>query len=308
MRFSFVLSPEWSWKETLGLFRQAEAVGFERILYGDHLLPMGGDIDGPVQEGWSILAAVAATVPRVRVGASVICNNFRNPALLAKMAATVDQISGGRLSLGLGVGWYEQEHSAYGYGFPSAGERFRQLEESIQIVQSLFANRRTTFNGAHYQVTDAPLFPKPVQSPLPIFIGARKPKGMKLAARYAQEWNTTDFNWIVEQQGNELPEVMRTFHQACADEGRDVASIEASTLAFFAFEGDPGAGQAEFYRKHRGQLPVVGDGNTLCKAVERVEAAGFSQICVCSVTLGVGYDDLRRGMERFMTEVGARFA
>lgn len=308
MRFSFILSPEFTWEETLGLYRQAEAVGFDRVLYGDHLLPMGDDVDGPVSEGWTMIAAVAATVPRVRVGTSVTCNSFRNPALLAKMAATVDQISGGRLSLGLGAGWYELEHTAYGFDFPPAGERFGRLEESVRIIRSMFEKERTTFDGRYYQLTDAPLCPKPVQAPLPIFIGARLPRGMKLAARYAQEWNTTDFSWIVDEQSNAKPEIMRLFEQACADEGRDLASIERSTLVFFAFADDSGAmAQAEFYRKHRGQSAVVGDSDAHCRVVERVEAAGFSQICACSVTLGVDYDGIRRGMERFMNEVGRRF-
>jgi alkanesulfonate monooxygenase SsuD/methylene tetrahydromethanopterin reductase-like flavin-dependent oxidoreductase (luciferase family) len=309
MRFSFILSPEFTWEETLGLYQQAEAVGFDRVLYGDHILPMGDDIDGPVSEGWTMLAAVAATVPRLRVGTSVTCNGFRNPALLAKMAATVDRISGGRLSLGLGAGWYGLEHTAYGFDFPTPGERFGRLEESIQIIQSMFANRRTTFQGRYYQVTDAPLDPKPIQSPVPIFIGARLPRGMRLAARYAQEWNTTNFAWLADAETNAKPEVMRLFEQACADEGRDLASIERSTLVFFAFADDPGAmGQAEFYRKHRGQSAVVGDSNALCRVVERVEAAGFSQICACSVTLGADYDGIRKGMERFMKEVGSRFS
>jgi alkanesulfonate monooxygenase SsuD/methylene tetrahydromethanopterin reductase-like flavin-dependent oxidoreductase (luciferase family) len=308
MRFSFILSPEFTWDETLGLFSQAEAVGFDRVLYGDHILPMDDDVDGPVGEAWTMLAAIAARVPRLQVGTSVTCNNFRNPALLAKMAAGVDQISGGRLSLGMGIGWYEREHQAYGFPFPPVGERFERLEEALKIMRSMFAQRRTTFEGKYYQVTDAPLCPKPIQDPLPIFVGAKMPRGMRMAARYADEWNTTNVNWLAEDDDGSVPEVMRNFRQACADVGRDPTTIEASTAVFLIFGDNPGAVEnAEFYRKHRGLNPVVGDSAHLRKAVERARDVGFSHIAVTSVSLGVGYDGIRAGAERFMNEVGRHF-
>ena len=127
---------------------------------------------------------------RLRFGNAVLCQSFRNPALLAKMAATLQFMSGGRFILGLGAGWHEEEYQAYGYEFPSAPVRVEQLEEAIQIIQIMWREETATFQGRHYQVAEARCEPRPDPIP-PIMVGAFKPKMLRLAAKYADWWNVS---------------------------------------------------------------------------------------------------------------------
>ena len=139
---------------------------------------------------WSTLAGLAATVPRLRIGSMVSCNTYRHPAVLAKIAATVDNISGGRLVLGLGAGWQENEHAAYGLDLHTLGERMQRMEEACQVIKTLFTNRRSNYAGRYYQLAHAPLEPKPVQNPLPLLIGGGGEKvTLRVTAQYADEWH-----------------------------------------------------------------------------------------------------------------------
>lgn len=166
-----------------------EQLGFDGLWLVDHFWANGMP-DADFLEGWTTLGALAAATTRLRLGLMVTCVSYRNPALLAKMAATVDQISGGRIELGLGAGWMDSEYKAYGYEFPSTGTRLAQLEEALEIITRMMRESRSSFEGRHYRVEDAPNLPKPVQSPLPITIGgAGEKKLLRLAARYAQRWN-----------------------------------------------------------------------------------------------------------------------
>ena len=134
---------------------------------------------------------MAAAVPRLRLGPLVLGNTYRHPAVLAKMAATVDHISGGRLVLGLGAGWQENEHLAFGLEYSTVGGRLRRLEEACRVIRSMFDNRRSTIDGKFYQVTEAPLEPKPVQARLPLMIGGGGEKvTLRIVAQHADEWNT----------------------------------------------------------------------------------------------------------------------
>jgi len=171
MRFGFWPGPNNSWNDTLVLAKHAESGGWHGVWYADHFMPNAEDTSGPTSECWTTLAALAASVPRIRIGALVTGNTYRHPAVLAKMAANVDNISGGRCVLGLGAGWQENEHRAYGIDFSTLGGRVSRFEEACQVVTGLFTNEKTGFAGKHYQLTDAPLAPKPVQKPLPLLIG-----------------------------------------------------------------------------------------------------------------------------------------
>src|SRR5687768_10563237 len=159
MRFSVWPNAGQAWDQIVDVARHAEATGWDGVWMADHFMPMAeGPADGPTFECWSLLAALAASVPRVRLGALVTGNTYRHPAVLANIATTVDHIAGpGRLILGIGAGWQENEHRAYGIDFgASAGERLARLDEACQIIRGLLDNQRTTVEGRHYRVTDAP--------------------------------------------------------------------------------------------------------------------------------------------------------
>jgi F420-dependent oxidoreductase-like protein len=172
----------------------AEQTGYDGFFRSDHYVAMGGDgLPGPT-DAWLTLAALAVQTSRIRLGTLVTSATFRLPGPLAIGVAQVDAMSGGRVELGLGGGWFEQEHTAYGIPFPPVGERFDRLEEQLEIVEGLWTTpvgEQYTFEGKHYQVTNSPALPKPVQSPRPPIIvgGAGKKRTPALAARYADEFN-----------------------------------------------------------------------------------------------------------------------
>ncbi|MHB8578177.1 MAG: LLM class F420-dependent oxidoreductase, partial [Dehalococcoidia bacterium] len=219
MRFSIWPSPGGRWEDTLAICRHAASTGWDGLWFSDHFMPNTPAATGPVHESWMTLAALAAAVPRVRIGTLVSGNTYRHPAVLAKMAAEIDQISGGRFVLGLGAGWQENEHAAYGLPFPSIAERLRRLDEACQVIIGLFTNARTTFAGRYYQLQDAPLEPKPVQSPLPLFIGGGgEKKTLRIVAKYANEWNV----WGTPET---LRQKIAVLDQHCAAVGRPPAEV-----------------------------------------------------------------------------------
>jgi alkanesulfonate monooxygenase SsuD/methylene tetrahydromethanopterin reductase-like flavin-dependent oxidoreductase (luciferase family) len=183
----------------------------------DHL--QFGDAD--VLEGFTALAYMAARHPQLKFGHTVLCQSFRNPALVAKMGATLHFLSGGRFILGLGAGWHEEEYRAYGYDFPPAGVRVEQLAEAIQIIRALWSEPTATFAGRHYHVYQACCEPKP--TPLPtIMVGAFRPKMLRLTARYADWWNVSSTSVQAYRR------MVGSFEQACAEVGRDPATVRRS--------------------------------------------------------------------------------
>ncbi len=169
---------------------EADRLGFDTAWAHDHLLNQN-DISAPEDEGWIALAALLAQTERIRGGLMVSSNTFRHPSLLAKMAATADVVSGGRLEVGIGAGWFEDEHAQYGIPLPPVGERIRRLDEACQIMKALWTEPRATVVGDYYQVREAYHEPKPVQSPHPpIVIGGSGEKlTLRVVARHANEWN-----------------------------------------------------------------------------------------------------------------------
>ena len=171
-----------------------------------------------LMEGWTALSYMAALQPRLMFGNAVICQSFRNPALLAKMAATFQYMSGGRFILGIGAGWKKDEYLSYGYDFPSPGTRVEELDETMQIINAMWRDERATMRGKHYQVFDAWCEPKPDPLP-PIMIGASKPRMLGLAARYADWWNVS---WTgISDYRKKVAEC----EQACAEFNRDPATL-----------------------------------------------------------------------------------
>ena len=188
MNLGVIVSPAagYAYEEMLGLARAAERKGLESFWVSDHFFGGEGFPDRDCLEAWTLLAALARDTKTVRLGCLVTAAQYRNPALLAKIVAGVDQMSGGRIEFGIGAGWKENEYKAYGYAFAEPGGRVTQMNEAIQICRLLWTEERATFAGKHYQVENAVCAPKPKQRPHPpIWIGGRGPRVMRSAARYA---------------------------------------------------------------------------------------------------------------------------
>jgi alkanesulfonate monooxygenase SsuD/methylene tetrahydromethanopterin reductase-like flavin-dependent oxidoreductase (luciferase family) len=199
-------------------WRYAEETGWDSAWAFDHFFSLG-DIDtDPCLEGWTLLAALAAKFQRLRLGLMVTGNTHRNPAILAKQAVTVDHISNGRLILGMGAGWHEREHAAFGIDFPSARERVERFGEAMELMRLLETQPRTTFHGAYYRVEDVPFEPKPVNGHIPILIGSSGDRMLRHVARYADLWDGG-------QQPDALAEKAQLLHAYCREIGRDPAEI-----------------------------------------------------------------------------------
>lgn len=202
---------------------RAEALGYEAYWVVDHFFASEGEKDVAFPEGWTIVAGLAEATRTIRLGVLVTCNAFRNPGLLAKSVTTADHISEGRIELGMGAGWMQAEYDAFGYRFEGIGARLAQLGESLAIVTSLMRERRTDFDGKYYKLVDAPLEPKPVQTPLPITLGGGgKRVFMKLVAKYAQRWNCSMPN------AADLPAHLEALAQHCDAVGRDAGEVAIS--------------------------------------------------------------------------------
>ncbi|MGA3148692.1 MAG: LLM class F420-dependent oxidoreductase [Acidimicrobiales bacterium] len=217
-----------SYDQLLAVARTAEAQGFDAFFRSDHYMAMGttDGLPGPT-DAWVTLAAIARETRSIRLGTLVTSATFRLPGPLAISVAEVDDMSGGRVELGLGAGWYEAEHTAYGIPFPPLGERFDRLDEQLAIITGLWstpAGERFTFSGRHYEVRDSPALPKPVQRPgPPVIVGGGGPtRTPRLAARYASEFNLA-FRSLADT-GDQFGRV----RAACESTGRDPASLELS--------------------------------------------------------------------------------
>ncbi|MBF8290217.1 MAG: class flavin-dependent oxidoreductase [Chloroflexi bacterium] len=204
--------------ETVAFALHAEAAGLDSIWVFDHLLfRYPGAAEGGLHEAWTTLAAVAALVPRVELGALVMCSSFRNPALMAKMAATLDDLSGGRLLLGLGSGWHDPEYEAFGY---PADHKVGRFAEDLEITARMLRGERVTFKGRWRQTADAVLLPPPGR-PVPILVASKGERMLRLTATWADAWNTAWFGRVDDRLRTRLAGLM----DACAAVGRDPATL-----------------------------------------------------------------------------------
>jgi len=222
-------------EELKDVWKEAEALGFDSLWTNDHLLASVGPSEAPELEAWTLLAAMATVTSRVKIGAMVTSNTFRHPAVLAKMAATVDHLSHGRLILGIGAGWFVKEHQVYGVTFPSVKDRTNQLAEALEVITRLWsANPTASFKGQHYTLTDAPFMPKPVQQPHPPILigGVGETKILPLVAKYAQMWN------IPSLPPEQVAAKGKILEQACQKVGRDCSEIERSYLTPLYIKGN----------------------------------------------------------------------
>ena len=204
------------------VWRIADDSGFDHLWDFDHLASIGpGGPDRPVYEGWALQAAMAEATKRVRIGCMVTGNTYRHPVVLAKLAVTVDHLSGGRLEFGIGAAWAEIEHQMY--GIEGLDHRVGRLSESLQIIKSLFTQDRTNFEGRYYHFKDAIANPKPIQKPHPpIWIGAQGETTLRLTARHADVWN------ISGGDPEFVAEVIKKFDDACGAVGRNPAEVRRS--------------------------------------------------------------------------------
>jgi len=223
LRFGLKLSGQDTTIEALrAVWRIADEGGFDHVWDFDHLASIGdGGPDRPIYEGWTLQAAIAEATKRVRIGCLVTGNTYRNPALLAKEAVTVDHLSGGRLEFGIGAAWAEIEHEMY--GIEGLDHRVGRLSESLRIIKSLFTEERTNFDGRYYHFKDAIANPKPIQKPYPPFwIGASGPTTLRLVARHADVWN------IAGGDPARVKELTPMLEEACGAVGRDPSEIRRS--------------------------------------------------------------------------------
>jgi F420-dependent oxidoreductase-like protein len=273
MRFSIWPSPNQSFEDVLATARHAEATGWDGVYVPDHFMPAGPDLDTPVLECWTVIAALAPAVPRLRIGALVSGNTYRHPAVLANMAATADRVSGGRIVLGIGAGWQENEHRAYGIAFPSVAERLARLEEACQVLRMLLGQRRASFEGRYYRLEDAPLEPKPVQQPLPLLVGGGGERvTLRIAARFADEWNTWGTPEVLEHKGAVLD-------RHCAAVGRDPAEIRRSAQALVYVSED----EAWLERRRSSPPPmpaVIGTPEEVRSVMAAYAKAGVDEVVV----------------------------
>lgn len=220
--------------DLMQLWQDAESWGYDTMWLNDHFMQFGKE-DGPAYDAWTLLAALAEKTSRVRLGVLVTDNLFRNPAVLAKMATTVDILSKGRLEMGLGGGWFQREHEAYGIAFPPAKERMQRLEEALQIIKALWTQEETNFNGKYYQLVKAPFVPKPVQKPYPpITIGGQGEKWtLPLVAQYAEKWSMPA-GFTPEKMADKVKQL----GSACAKVKRDCSGMDKSYQTFLVFSPD----------------------------------------------------------------------
>lgn len=301
MRFGLALpqydyslpSAKTGWAAVVDWAVRAEELGFSSVWLSDHLFYDLARYGGPegAQRGvecFTGLAALSAATSRIRLGSLVACNDLRSPAVLAKMAATVDVLSGGRLDLGIGAGWFEAEYRAAGIPFDPPAVRVERLGEALQILRGLLGTGRMTFSGRHYRLEDVRCIPRPVQPRLPVFVGGSGDAVSRLAGRYADGFNSA-WAWEPEDFADRVAVVDRAAEKA----GRDPAQI-AKTLGLYAL---PGGTEAEVRRRweryvkcspagrpEMRSLPVwaedklVGTWPQLAALIGRFEALGVSEI------------------------------
>ncbi|MDQ3539684.1 MAG: LLM class flavin-dependent oxidoreductase [Chloroflexota bacterium] len=213
----------WTWPELRDRWTWFEHLGFDSLWLPDHFVPTARP-EGPMFEAWTLLAALATQVSRVRIGILVSSNTFRHPAMLAKQAVTIDHVSDGRLELGVGAGWFRDEHEMFGLEFQETGELVDRYAEALDLLDRYLSNDMTSFAGEFYTLRDAPNRPAPLQRPRPpLVLGAHGPRMIRLAARYADTWNSRG-----------TPKEMRhrndLMNEACAKNGRDPGEVKRSML------------------------------------------------------------------------------
>ena len=302
MYFSAWANSAHPWTDVRDFVAEVENMGWDGFWYADHYMPNtpdGEPIGGNFNECFSVLSALAVTTSRLRLGSLVTPTTVNHPALIANRAATIDQISNGRFVLGMGAGWQINEHKAFGIELFDAKPRVDRFAEAIEIVSSMLSQERTTFEGEHFTITNAPCEPKPVQSPLPILVGTGGTRMLRLTARFAQEWNT----WGTPEVAGG---VIKKLREACEKEGRDPATVRTSVQPLFFIT--PTEDAAEKLKAHvPADRAVVGTPSQIVDAVAEYKALGFDEICVPDFTMGATPEERLEKYGIFWNEVALQF-
>ncbi|WP_426505026.1 TIGR03560 family F420-dependent LLM class oxidoreductase [Dactylosporangium sp. McL0621] len=281
MRLSIWPGAGQRYDEILEVAGHAEATGWDGVYVADHFMPNAGpgrDAGGPTLECGTLVAALGAAVPRVRIGSLVYGNTYRHPAVLANMAATADHVTGGRFVLGVGAGWQVNEHEQYGIELPPVKQRLDRFVEALEVLHGLLRRPSTTFAGEYYRLADAVCNPKPVQDPLPILIGGGGERRMLgIVARYADVWNTWGRPDVIAHKSAVLDDF-------CAREGRDPKAIGRTAQALVVVDGPlPEA-----------HMPVIGGSPAaLADVLAEYRANGLDEFIVPDGLLGQGADKLK---------------
>jgi F420-dependent oxidoreductase-like protein len=213
------------YEKLLSLARAAEAAGWDGFFRSDHLLTIGSSEKRDATEAWTTLAGLARETKRLRLGTLVSPMTFRHPSLLARMVSTVDQMSGGRVELGVGAGWFEEEHEALGIRLPPMRERMERFEEAVEVISMLLSGATVDHHGPHLELKGAVSLPRPAQNRLPLIVGGHGgARSLRVAARFADEYNTTA------RPGDETATVFRRVREACEREGRDPHTMRLSWM------------------------------------------------------------------------------
>jgi alkanesulfonate monooxygenase SsuD/methylene tetrahydromethanopterin reductase-like flavin-dependent oxidoreductase (luciferase family) len=269
---------EWvaRWPQLLEMARTAEQIGLDSIWVGDHLLYRDDGLPprGP-WEAWTTLAAIAAVTERVEIGPLVAATSFHNPGMLAKQAATVDEISGGRLILGLGAGWNEAEYLAYGFRFDHRVSRF---QEAFTIIRTLLCDGRCDFHGTYYDLQDCELLPRGPRHPHgegpPLLVGSMGERMLGITLPWVQAWNAW-FTWFGNSVEGYLP-LRAAVDAACRAVGRDPAEVERTLALLVAFPGAKGRSLGDL--KEPDVRPIPSDPTTLAATLGGFEAAGVGHV------------------------------
>jgi len=294
-----------AWDEIVRIWQRAEALGYDTAWTYDHFVAVMMDPFDPCLEAWTCLAALAVQTRRIRIGALVTGNTYRHPAILAKIATTVDVISNGRLEFGIGAGWYEPEHTMFGLPFGSVRSRCERLDEALAAIRALWREQQASFAGTHYQLSAAISEPKPVQQPHPpiTIAGAGEKRLLPIVARHADAWSSFG-----------SPEVFRrkidVLRGHCEKEGRDCDAIEKQVLVPSAITDDLSTvapliqGYALYQQiseEEAQRWMLLGSADDVCRQIDAFIAAGISHFVL---TLSPYNFDV---FERFASDVLPRY-
>jgi F420-dependent oxidoreductase-like protein len=281
-----------SWADWVRLAQACDRLGFEALFRSDHYLSVDGHGERGSLDAWATVCGLAAVTGHVRLGTLVSPATFRHPSNLAKLVASADHISGGRVELGLGTGWLEAEHTAYGFPFPALGERMAVLSEQLEIIHRQWTEHTFDFAGAHYRIEGLDARPKPVQRPHPPLIvgGSAGPRSARLAARWADEYNTI---YVAPEEARAR---RRALDEACEHEGRDPRTLGFSMMNGFLigadddelrvrvrrlaeWRGDPDQAAADVDGYIAALAPwIVGTPDAFCARLREYEAAGIERV------------------------------
>ena len=298
-----------TWPGVLELWQHLESTGWDTACVSDHFMPNTREREGAVLEAWSTLSALAAVVPRMRIGTIVLGNTYRHPAVVAKMAAQVDIISGGRLLFGIGAAWQRNEHEAYGIPFYTMRERLERLDEACTVIRLLWTERRSNFNGRYYQLADAPLDPKPVQKPHPELMigGGGERVTLRIAAKHADHWNVWGGAKVLARKSAVLEE-------HCSKLGRDSKSINRSVNMALLITNSKAdidrlaetiAARMGSHAADARDTCLAGTPDQIREQLRRLQSAGATMVFV--PTMFRPLDELRRDMNRFIAEIATDF-